>query len=244
LLFKRKDESLFKFIPPFRMLSKKWYEWARRENAMLKNVSDLSKLLQDTVGALYRLGRIERYNWTRKRIESALISNLTYPLFLLFTGVNKQPPRKLKVWIPKYDMEELKPLVREDIEKALVTLKGGPLSKLDKKFAREFVETSTDKMPKKISAAYPSNEFVLSMVSKMLGLHLNSFYGRYSYFVHSYDSAWQLFPFSSVLEFKILKYELSSFFNTISETMRSYFNEIPGRGNRLATANSQVFNFF
>lgn len=117
---------------------------------------------------------------------------------------------------------------------ALVALKSGPLTKFDKKIVREFVQSLMDKMPDKIVAPYPSNGFVLSIISKMLGLNLNlnSFYGRYSYFVHSYDKAWQLFPFSSVLEFKILGYELSSFFNTILETIGSYLNEISRRGNR------------
>lgn len=227
LLFKRKDEYLFKFIPPFRVLSKKWYEWARKENAILGNMSELSKLLKNIIEEIYLFGISEGYSWTKKKIKSALISNLTYPFFLLSTGVNKQLPRKLETPIPLYDVEELKPLATEDVENALMALKGKPLSKPDRRFARELVETLTDKMPKKIVAPYPSNEFVLSIVSKMLSLHLNSFYARYSYFVHSYDRAWQLFPFSSVLEFKILRHELQSFLNTISETMYSYLNQIP-----------------
>jgi hypothetical protein len=228
LLFKRKDEYLFKFIPPFRMLSKKWYEWAHKENAILGNMSELSKLLKNIIEAIYLFGRSEGYSWTtKKKIKSALISNLTYPLFLLSTGVNKQLPRKLETLIPLYDVEELKAPATEDVENALMALKGKPLSQPDRRFARELVETLTDKMPKKIVAPYPSNEFVLSIVSKMLSLHLNSFYARYSYFVHSYDKAWQLFPFSSVLEFKILRDELQSFLNTISQTMHSYLNQIP-----------------
>jgi len=237
LLFKRKEkESFFKFTPPFRVLSEKWYKWARQEDAnlrkmgehaTLRNMDELSKLLKNSVEVIYLFGRRERYSWTKKKIKDALVSNLTYPLFLLFAGVKMQSPEKFEALVPLYNVKQLKPLATEDMENVLTTLRGMPLSQPDKRFAKKFVGDLANTVPEKIGAPYPSNEFVLSIVSKMLVLHLNSFYDKYSYFVHSYDKAWQLFPFSSVLEFKILRNELSIFLETISETIYSCLNRIP-----------------
>lgn len=71
----------------------------------------------------------------------------------------------------------------------------------------------------------PSHSSVVKIIGKMANLNLNSFYGKYSSFVHSKEKEWQISPFSSVLEFKIFRCELSSFLKAISETLDSYLRE-------------------
>ncbi|MHA1431507.1 MAG: hypothetical protein ACTSRV_14110, partial [Candidatus Freyarchaeota archaeon] len=74
---------------------------------------------------------------------------------------------------------------------------------------------------------YPSNKFVLELVQEALGSDLlQRKYNEYSHFVHSYFTSWHIFPFSSVLEFKILKHELSIFADIIREMIDLYLKEL------------------
>jgi len=57
-------------------------------------------------------------------------------------------------------------------------------------------------------------------------MKLMKLYNGYSYFVHSYDEAWQFYPFSSVLEFKIFRHELSKFTKLVMKLINFYEKEI------------------
>ena len=72
----------------------------------------------------------------------------------------------------------------------------------------------------------PTNKFVLKFVDNLFSTDLyRRFYSEYSFFVHSYFSSWHVLPFSSVLEFKIFKYELNNFSNEIKKLFTG-FNKI------------------
>ena len=68
--------------------------------------------------------------------------------------------------------------------------------------------------------------FVIQLMEKLSKMKLMRLYGGYSYFVHSYDEAWQLYPFSSVLEFKIFKHEIYLFIEVIRGLLTFYENNI------------------
>ena len=55
----------------------------------------------------------------------------------------------------------------------------------------------------------------MEFVGRIAGLDLYEMYKNYSVFVHSYLFSWQTFPYSSVLEYKILLHEVDKFRNAI-----------------------------
>jgi len=65
---------------------------------------------------------------------------------------------------------------------------------------------------------------VLAFVDKTFSTDLQKKYNEYSFFVHSSFVSWYIFPFSSVLEFKILKYELTTFLQVIRKVLEMYLN--------------------
>ena len=77
-------------------------------------------------------------------------------------------------------------------------------------------------------APYPSNEFVLGCVDKIFHGKLLKKYKEYSHFVHSYFTSWHIFPFSSVLEFKVFKYELETFSQMVHDLIENYVNMLFG----------------
>jgi len=94
------------------------------------------------------------------------------------------------------------------------------VSSSDEEFIDELLRLLVGDKP--FSIRYPSNSFVIQFLGKMSGLNLIEIYERYSYFIHSYDKTWQFYPFSSVLEFKIFKYELTQFIKLITSVIDFY----------------------
>lgn len=173
---------------------------------------------------------MKEYNWGKEKITNALMDNLSYSSFLLFTGIEK--PQDELDFIPSYAIKTLQEFAKKDLKKAIRQLKGKSPSKSDEKLIVELLKMKSNQFGKFVIPPYPSNEFVIQLVSKMLGLKGidKEYYGRYSYFVHSYGTSWQVFPFSSVLEFKILKYELSGFGDMIIGTFDKFFESMDYRG--------------
>lgn len=216
----RNKEFSNDFISPCRVLSKRWYDWARRENATLKSLVEFKKSIRDIVESYFSYGETKNYAWTKNRIRANILDNLSYPLFILLSGIDKQISNELRGVIPFYDRDRLKTMAGKDIEKSLRQLKGRRLSRSDSRFIENITGDMTTGKQDNLIVPYPSNRFVLEFVSNVLNLNLYSYYKRYSYFVHSYVKTWQLFPFSSVLEFKILKHELSDYTKTLSQAIQ------------------------
>jgi hypothetical protein len=119
----------------------------------------------------------------------------------------------------------LSSLAIEDIKSILKDVK----SEYSSIFVGTLLEEIISKIFKKdskIVPQYPSPEFVLAFVSKTLSIELLEFYKEYSQFVHSYFTSWHIFPFSSVLEFKVLKNELLAFTRTLVQFLNSYLQEL------------------
>jgi len=126
------------------------------------------------------------------------------------------PVFKLKHFI-KYCRDHLRDILIESIGK-------GKIIKND-----EIVEEVIAKLTgstELLVFPYPSTSFIIQLISKITKINLNSLYNEYSYFVHTYDKAWQIYPFSSVLEFKILKHELNRFYQVIMKLIEFYQKEI------------------
>jgi len=227
---KIKGADIFSFEIPYRSGSKKWQEWARSNNATLSHLGELKKKIRPFAESITLYGRMKEYNWGKEKITNALMDNLSYSSFLLFTGIEK--PQDELDFIPSYAIKTLQEFAKKDLKNAIRQLKGKSPSKSDEKLIEELLKIKSNQFGKFVIPSYPSNEFVIQLVSKMLGLKGidKKYYGRYSYFVHSYGTSWQVFPFSSVLEFKILKYELSDFGDMIIGTFDKFFENMDYRG--------------
>jgi len=212
LLFRKRNEDFkeFNFIPPLRIPSKEWYQWARSKGLIIKSISEFLKPL--------RLIR-EKVSVSRKAIENAFCRNVRYPLFLSFAKTDKLPPNDLKR-IPSYESESLSIFVKENLREVMRELTGTPSSSLDE-LTRLLIGDRQF-----FAIRYPSNSFIIQLLGKMSNLKLSALYERYSYFVHSYDKTWQLYPFSSVLEFKIFKNELIRFTKLIKEVLNFLEKEL------------------
>jgi hypothetical protein len=222
LLFRRPHEFMFTYVPPYRVLSKKWLEWAGREDMIVKNLGELNVSFKNIAEEIYLFSRTNGYKVTRKSIKEILFNNLTYPSFLVIMGRTKDLAKGLEEWVPSYDITELRNYVEKDLCNTLLELKGKTLSDHDSRFVKKLVENLLNQKTRHVVPPYPSNAFVIQFVGKTFNLDLNGFYSKYSYFVHSYDKSWQLIPFSSVVEFKIFKHELTLFMKLILEMMDSY----------------------
>lgn len=105
-------------------------------------------------------------------------------------------------------------------------LKHQHLTISDEAFAEKSMTILEINDSSKIIPPYPSNAFVLGFVSKVLSGDLVKPYKEYSHFVHSYFTSWHIFPFSSVLEFKIFNHEFSVFSGIIRQLIDTYLEEL------------------
>jgi hypothetical protein len=222
----RKRKYDMELIIPYRSVSKEWYDWAIQEKQLLlRNLSELESKVKNLSEIIYFYGENGGYLWDKKEIQKILFKRISYPLFLLLTGIDIQVPKKLEETVPHYEVEVLKSLAVEDLKNVLRDLGHTRKSKSDNALADKIINTLAGKTSK-IVAPYPSNEFVLEFVSKILYSNLLEPYREYSQFVHSYFTSWHIFPFSSVLEFKIFKQELSIFIEILSQLINSYLKEL------------------
>jgi hypothetical protein len=119
----------------------------------------------------------------------------------------------------------LRRLAVEDMKNVQKDLERKRLSKFDDILVEELIDMIIGKSLK-IVPPYPSPEFVLGFVSKVLSIELLEPYKEYSQFVHSYFTSWHIFPFSSVLEFKVFRHELSIFARILIQLINSYLREL------------------
>ena len=214
-------------LAAYRLVSKEWYEWAvqDKEKLMIKNLGELKKRLKKLTNMIYAYGEDKGYGWSKERIAKTLFKKISYPLFLLLTGIDVRVPKELEEKIPHYEKEQLRTFAIEDLKNILKNLGRTRLSKSDKRLIDNLLNTLLGDASE-IIPPYPTNEFVLAFVSKTFSINLEKLYREYSHFVHSYFTSWTIFPFSSVLEFKIFRYELGVFSKILSQLMNSYLLQV------------------
>jgi hypothetical protein len=222
----RKRKHSVDFLIPYRSVSREWYEWASSQKGLvIRKLKDLKNKV-DRAEGIYLHRKDKGEHLKQKQIEEIFFKRISYPLFLLFMGgVNIQVPKKLERLIPQYEAGTLKRLATEDMKNILKDLRCEHLSKSDEAMIEEIMDTTIEKSAK-IVPPYPSPEFVLGFVSKTLSVELLEPYKEYSQFVHSYFTSWHIFPFSSVLEFKVFRYELSIFNKILMQLIDSYLKEL------------------
>lgn len=208
------------FIPPYRVLSRRWFEWAKNQRFIVRGMGDLSKSLNRTIGHFDILFESTEYDWGKKKIKDAFYRNLTYPLLMSVVGFRADVPTELIERVPVYETRWLESVHQMDFAELLSDLKGNRLSESERMLARRMSRAMTRSLEPRFIMPYLSNELVLQVVGKMLGLNLYDFYDKYSYFVHSYSMSWQITPFSSILELKVFEQELSRFLQMVQSSLQ------------------------
>jgi len=222
----RKKKHGMELPLPYRHVSKEWYEWASQNNLIVRNLRELERKAKNLVEIIYFYSKSKGYGWKKKQIERVFFETLSYPLFLLLTGIETHVPKKLEHLIPCYKVKTLEELTIENLENILRDLKCSRyLSKSDRALINKLIN-SLEMGQSLIVPPYPSNEFVLGFVSKVFSNNLLKLYKEYSHFVHSYLTSWHIFPFSSVLEFKIFRNELSIFTEALLQILNSYLEQL------------------
>ncbi|MEM3882965.1 MAG: hypothetical protein QXO23_06245 [Candidatus Methanomethyliaceae archaeon] len=222
--FPRK-KHISEFPKPYRTVSKEWYDWASQEKLVIRKLREMEKKINDLTELVYLHGKNNGYGWDKKQIEKIFFKRISYPLFLLLTGVDAQVPKKLEEVIPQYEVGILRSLIIEDLRNVLRDLGRKHPSKSDDALIEELMGRLNRKISR-IVPPYPSPEFTLAFVSKTLSSELLEPYKEYSQFVHSYFTSWHIFPFSSVLEFKVFRHELSIFTRTLLQLIDFYLREV------------------
>ncbi|MBO3842211.1 MAG: hypothetical protein FGF48_07330 [Candidatus Brockarchaeota archaeon] len=223
LLLRGRKEVLEKIIPPLRIPNKEWYEWAKNKRLIITGLNEFTKYFQVIIEKI-----MKKYGIGRSEIESSLFNNMTYPLFLFLSGSREMPPPSLKDIV--YETEAIKPFVKENIKMIIASLLKRSLSSSDEEFINELSDLLA--VGKHISIRYPSNKFIMQLVEKISSIKIDELYKRYSYFVHSYDKAWQFYPFSSILEFKIFKHEMVQFIRLVTQLLDFYEKVVYSRSKR------------
>ncbi len=204
---------------PYFDISKEWYDAIKH----IKQAQPKSKLTVNNLGALKKkikkLIESTSYRGNKKSLADAIFKNVSYSSFIILLGEDASNiGKKKEEFIPKYDSSHLLPIAKEDFKEAIESLNIANAESL----TNEIMEILEKEVPPTIVPPYPSNEFVLGFVDKTFSTSLQKKYSEYSFFVHSYFTSWHIFPFSSVLEFKVFKHELKKFSNEIQNLLTSF----------------------
>jgi len=213
LLFRELKETreIGLFINPYAEVAKEWFEEAKKLRATINNINDFKKMTKKFLDEIDVKENIDK-------LEEVIFHNISYSIFLLLTGrfLHEEEKKKIsKEFIPIYTTSDLLKIAKrrlESIFKDQPKIVNGFLTKFSKQ---------DDIIP-----SYPSTTFVLSFIDRLFSTKLQYMYDEYSFFTHSYFASWHIIPFSSVLEFKILKEEIKKFVNTITELLKKYVDEL------------------
>lgn len=196
------------FASPYRNVNRKWFEWAR--GGWILRVK---RQLLEPVTSLVDGASSDKA--IRRSLVNTIIKNLTYPLILVLTARNEFAPTP--AYVPTYETNSILTYAQTNLRQILEAnaFEEGVIEKLNEGMQNK-VRTIKNLVP-----MYPLNECILQLIDDMINSRLERLYNEYSLFVHSYFTSWQIFPYSSILEFKIFLCELRRFSKAVLEALDS-----------------------
>ncbi|MFB6216696.1 MAG: hypothetical protein ABEJ72_06990 [Candidatus Aenigmatarchaeota archaeon] len=215
-------------VRPFFNANQEWYDW--NQGVESKDFKKERNNLRDRILEQCQKSRLryhEKYDVSKPEITELLKKEIGYPLYITLSGVELDDKEEVEDFARPYEAEDLKPLVKLNLEGILKELKqGNALGKLDQEFVSDTADHLLESEEQYIVPPFPSNKRVIKYLDKLwareLDNELYSFYSEYSFFIHSYRTSWQLFPYSSVLEFKIFESEIRDFRKTVTDLVEIY----------------------
>lgn len=211
--------------------NQQWFEWDRRHDN--PDFEEARSQLRDCIYDHCMRSRLkydEKYGATKGVITVVLREKLSYPLYIALSGIEVEDAETVEPFVTPVEIDLLKSGVRRTLHNVIRSLKDGrQLGELDEEFIDQAVDELLDTQHGYLVPSFPSNNQVIGHLDTLWHQELTNplinLYGEYSFFIHSYPSSWQIFPHSSILEFKIFDYELARFNDAITTLIERYFTD-------------------
>jgi len=149
----------------------------------------------------------------KDRITNEILKNMSYPLFIALFGVDASKVSD-ETYIPSVSRSDIIKPAQENLKAILNKLNVGDET------VKEFIDKLSSTVPAKVVPPLPPHRFILEFVDDLLSTKFYELWSSYSFFVHSNFTSWHVVPFTSVLEFKILKNELIKFSNEVEKAFK------------------------
>ena len=218
--------------------SKKWYQEIKSD--VVRHLGVLKNKIEKLVDTIYLWSKATGKRTNKRYIRKNILHNIGYPI--LIAMFNKESNKRIKEMYNRgeiiriYSRDELIPNLRENIAEMMrrIFVKR-KLSERDVKLVEELTNQIIPNY-KEIVPSLPSNKFVLGFLDTLFTnqyqLNLTKAYSEYSGFIHSYVSSWQVFPFSSILEYKLAEKEILKFTTGLGTLLEGYMNKIESIANQ------------
>lgn len=216
---------------PYRYLTREWYDKAkRRPSSWDKFKEETLKPLRDK---FYIHLQGSGHKADKGKITINLRQNMSYPLFVALTGeyvIDKDINMEEFGYTAPFRSEEMYSLLKSALGFVMENLKESNLVDRDKEFIDFLVDDITvNKDYKYILPSFPKISFVIDYIDRLFpkfssekGKGLSTLFNEYSQFVHSYSHFWQVYPYSSVLEYKVLRHESNRFYKNVRSLLKEY----------------------
>jgi len=167
----------------------------------------------------------------KDKFRYAFITNITHPSFVLLFGhsvnletFNKKKQKYETLAIPTYKIEDFLPYAQQDFIEVGKSLGISSITE----FARDVIShLKSGFNSSSVVPPYPSFDLMISLTEKWSGVKgLNAKYDEYSAFIHAYPDTLIVFPFSSALEVKTFRYELSQVDKIVRELTDAYITHL------------------
>jgi|GEM_PF-6086827 hypothetical protein len=193
------------------------------------NLKDFESTLKPLVEDILTYTKLSGKNIGKRRILKIVREQISFPLFYYLFGVPVDYIGKNKKELFKdleIDVKKLYDLSRKNLIKILTSIQ-------DKKVAAQkdirLSEHILDKVVKRsggVVAPALRPTFLYEYSGKLMSLDIRSFYRNYSTFIHLYPNTTQILPFSSILEYKILKIEVEKFSTFLNKIVDKYQSKV------------------
>jgi len=166
---------------------------------------------------------------SKRRVFKTIREQVSFPLFYYAFGVpieyinedNKELFQYLAI-----DAEKLYELSLRNLIKILISIqnKTAPSQK-DVRLSELILDKIRGKSCEIVAPAlHPA--FLYQYSGKLLGANITGPYRDYSTFIHLYPNTTQILPFSSILEYKVLRNEVEKFSSLLNEIISKYSSKI------------------
>ncbi len=227
----KKENKDFEAKRVYVYASEEWYKETKGTN--IRGLKDFKNNLRNIEETILIWCNSHGKTVTRQEVRKTIMHKIGYPM--LISLYSKEPTESTHKKIENgaiivfFEKEELLFALKANLKEILKSIfNHNTLSLRNRKFVEELSQRIIPKH-EEIVPCLPSNNFVLAFLDSIFSpykLKLSHSYSKYSGFVHSYAGSWQVFPFSSVLEYKIANEELTNFTQTIAKLFDGYISKI------------------
>jgi len=190
--------------------SKEYFDEVGKE----AHIKSLSKIVDKNVID----GLQEALNLSVNKLRKLIEKNVSWILLFTLSSLRSKEPGITAIEVDESLLDIITHLQSLFLAKSLTN---------DKKLVEEYADKAyrtIRRLQKTYDIIYPvpSISFLIQYAEKLIkGSKLNKLYSDYCFFVHTYPSSLQLYPYMSILEYRMLPNELERFYTVISRIIDS-----------------------